>query len=350
MRAELEKRLTDTWYRGKPPSLWMKGLVPLYRAASQMDRWWKSKQNCADLESNCIVVVGNITAGGSGKTPLVIRLCRILAQAGLSPGVISRGYGRGERELRLVEPGSLPGEVGDEPILIARQSGVPVIVAANRCAAARALLEQKVNVIISDDGLQHYRLPRSMDICVVDGSRGFGNGMLIPAGPMREPIESLASFDYVVINGDANPLPEGIDGQHMGLVAGLLRSLEDGHGWRLAQFRGCSVNAVAGIGHPERFFKLLRQSGIKVIEHAFPDHHDFSDQDFSDMNKDLPILMTEKDAVKCSALGLRNAWFLSVEAVMPPIWEQNFVRQVMLQVRQESNQRVNHRANGGGAA
>lgn len=333
MRAEFEKMLNDTWYRGKPPSPWLNGLVPLYRAAGHIDKWWKTKQKCEDLESSCIIVVGNITAGGSGKTPLVIRLCRILAQAGLTPGVISRGYGRGERGLRLVEPGSQAGEVGDEPILIARQAGVPVIVAADRCAAARALLKKNVNVIISDDGLQHYRLPRSMEICVVDGSRGFGNGKLIPAGPLREPLARLSSFDHIVINGDSNPLPEGIDGDHMGLVAGLLRSLDDGQGWRLAQFRGCSVNAVAGIGHPERFFSLLQHAGIKVIEHAFPDHHAFSDKDFADMNEDLPILMTEKDAVKCTALGLRNAWFLSVEAVMPPVWEQNFLRQVMQYVK-----------------
>lgn len=343
MRAEFEKKLTDTWYRDMPPALWQKALVPLYRAAAGTDKWWKTRQKCEDLESACIIVVGNITAGGSGKTPLVIRLCRILAQAGLAPGVISRGYGRGQRGLRLVEPGSLPGEVGDEPILIARQAGVPVIVAADRCAAARTLLKQNVKVVIADDGLQHHRLPRSMEICVVDGSRGFGNGMLIPAGPLREPLERLASFDHVIINGDSNPLPTGIDGDHMSLVAGLLRSLEDGHGWRLAQFRGCSVNAVAGIGNPERFFNLLQQSGIRVIQHAFPDHHAFSEKDFSEMDKNLPILMTEKDAVKCTELGLKNAWFLSVDAVMPPPWEHNFLQQVMHQV----NQRNRHR---GGAA
>jgi tetraacyldisaccharide 4'-kinase len=114
----------------------------------------------------------------------------------------------------------------------------------------------------------------------------------------------------------------------MGLIAGLLRSLDDGHGWRLAQFRGCSVNAVAGIGNPERFFSLLQHAGIHVIEHAFPDHHAFSENDFADMKDDLPILMTEKDAVKCASLGLRNAWFLSVDAVMPMAWEQGFVREV----------------------
>lgn len=329
MRSDIEKMLTNTWYHGRPPAWWLKGLVPLYRAAAGLDKRWKTARQCKDLESACIVVVGNITVGGSGKTPLVIRLCRILAQAGLKPGVISRGYGRGDRGLRLVQPGSEAGEVGDEPILIARQAGVPVIVAADRCAAARALLKQQVNVVIADDGLQHHRLPRRMEICVVDGIRGFGNGKLLPAGPLREPLERLASLDHVIINGDSNPLPEGITGHHMGLVAGLLRSLEDGHGWRLAEFRGCTVNAVAGIGNPERFFRLLQQSGIRVVEHAFPDHHAFSKTDFADMDGNLPILMTEKDAVKCTTLGLKNAWFLSVDALMPAVWEQNFVQQVM---------------------
>ena len=333
MRAELEKKLTDIWYRGKPVPLWLSGLAPVYNAASHIDKWWKSRRRCIDLESSFIIIVGNITTGGSGKTPLVIRLCRILAQAGLSPGVISRGYGRGGRGLRLVKPESNPGEVGDEPILIARRAGVPVIVAADRCEAARALLAKNINVIISDDGLQHHRLPRSMEICVIDGSRGFGNGKLLPAGPLREPVARLSSVDHVIINGDSNPLPESIESHHMSLVAGLLRSLEDGHGWRLAQFRGCSVNAVAGIGNPERFFSLLEQFGIKVIGHAFADHHAFTAKDFTDMNKDLPILMTEKDAVKCAGLGLKNAWFLSVDAMMPPAWEQTFVQQVMNEVR-----------------
>ena len=329
MRAEIEKKLMDTWYGGSPPAFWLRGLVPLYSVASQLDKWWKSRQKCIDLESVCIIVVGNITAGGSGKTPLVIHLCRILGQAGLRPGVISRGYGRKKTGLRFVSPTSSPGDVGDEPVLIARRAGVPVVVAADRCQAARALLEQKINVVISDDGLQHYKLPRSLEICVVDGSRGFGNGRLIPAGPLREPLERLSSVDHIISNGVPESLPEGIQTDRMVLIAGLLRSLDDGQGWRLAQFKGCSVNAVAGIGNPERFFLLLEQSGIKVIEHVFPDHHAFTKDDFSGMRKDLPILMTEKDAVKCSGLGLKNAWFLCVEAVLPAAWENMLVHQVM---------------------
>jgi len=329
MRAEIEKKLTDTWYGDTPPSLLLKSLAPVYSAASRLDKWWKTRHKCTDLNSTCIIVVGNITAGGSGKTPLVIRLCRILGQAGLAPGVISRGYGRQNRGLRLVSSASSPDDVGDEPILIARRAGVPVIVAADRCEAVRALLRQKANVIISDDGLQHHRLPRSLEICVIDGSRGFGNGKLLPAGPLREPLARLSSVDHIIINGKSESLPAGLDSHRMTLVAGLLRSLDDGQGWRPAQFKGCSVNAVAGIGNPGRFFRLLEQSGIKVIEHAFPDHHAFTENDFAHMNKDYPILMTEKDAVKCAGLGLKNAWFLSVDAVLPSAWEQGIVRQVI---------------------
>ena len=336
MRADIERKLTNTWYGESPPSLWLKGLVPLYRGASRLDKWWKVRNRCSDLESACIIVVGNITAGGSGKTPLVIHLCRILKQAGLAPGVISRGYGRKKRGLRFVSPTSSPGEVGDEPLLIARRAGVPVVVSSDRCQAARALLDQKMDVIISDDGLQHHKLPRSLEICVVDGSRGFGNGSLIPAGPLREPLDRLRSFDHIITNGDCESLPQGTKSERMMLVAGLLRSLDDGQGWRLAQFKGCSVHAVAGIGNPGRFFRLLEQSGIRVIEHAFPDHHDFTEQDFANMKTDFPVLMTEKDAVKCTGLGLKNAWFLEVEAVLPAAWEATLVRQVMEQLQRSA--------------
>jgi tetraacyldisaccharide 4'-kinase len=201
-------------------------------------------------------------------------------------------------------------------------------VSADRCAAARALLKKGIRVIVSDDGLQHYRLPRTLEICVIDGSRGLGNGRLLPAGPLREPIRRLRDVDHIVINGDADPLPPDLAVSHMALVGGLLRPLDGGQNWRLAQFGGCRVNAVAGIGNPGRFFDLLRHARIKVIEHAFPDHHAFQLGDFAGMSRDLPILMTEKDAVKCRHLGLENAWFLSVDAVLPAEWEEEFVRQI----------------------
>jgi len=332
VRADFEHRLAGIWYGDEPVPAWLKGLVPLYQLANRIDKRWKSRKKCADLAGACIIVVGNITAGGSGKTPLVIRLCRIFTEAGLAPGVISRGYGRKVRGLRLVSPASHPDVVGDEPLLISRRTGVPVVVAANRCDAARALLKQKVSVIISDDGLQHHRLPRSVEICVIDGARGLGNGHLIPAGPLREPPERLSSVDHVIINGKADCVPGDIDAQSMLLAPGLLKSLVGGEVWRLAQFTGCTVNAVAGIGNPDRFFSLLQHSGIKVIEYAFPDHHAYSEADFAAMDKDLPIMMTEKDAVKCTGLGLENAWFLTVDAHLPYQWEQSLLQQVIMEV------------------
>ncbi len=332
VRADFERRLAGIWYGDAPVPMWLKSLVPLYRLACRIDQWWKTKRKCTDLSAACIVVVGNITTGGSGKTPLVIHLCRLLTEAGLTPGVVSRGYGRKERDLRLVSPASDPDVVGDEPLLIARRTGVPVVVAVNRCDAVRALLKQKVSVVISDDGLQHHQLPRCIEICVIDGSRGLGNGCLLPAGPLREPAERLSSVDHVIINGEPGCVPGDIDGQSMLLVPGRLKSLVDGETWRLSQFTGCTVNAIAGIGNPDRFFKLLRHSGLKVIEYAFPDHHAYSEVDFSGMDKNFPIMMTEKDAVKCGKLGLKNAWFLTVDAHLPQQWEQSLLRQIVKEV------------------
>jgi len=325
MRSDIEHKLNEIWYGGLPVPLWLRALAPVYRTGNRLDRWWKSRKRPEDLDSVFIIVVGNITVGGSGKTPLVIRLCQILRTAGLKPGVISRGYGRRERDLRLVSPASDPGVVGDEPLLIAQRAGVPVIVSPDRCEAARVLVKKGINVIISDDGLQHYRLPRNMEICVIDGNRGFGNGRLIPAGPLREPLERLATVDHIVVNGEAKAVPDELQATQMTLVAGLLRSMDSGQSWRLSQFAGCKANAVAGVGNPGRFFDLLRHARIKVHEHAFPDHHSFAMGDFEKMDPSLPILMTEKDAVKCKTLGLKNAWFLSVDAVMPSWWEEELL-------------------------
>lgn len=329
MRAETEQKLNRIWYEGEAAPAWLRLLAPLYRAGNRFDRWRNTRRRPDDLGKVPIVIVGNLTVGGAGKTPLVIRLCKLFRTAGFKPGVISRGYGRKETGPRLVSPASDPGLVGDEPLLIARQAGVPVIVSSDRCEAARKLLRKGVDVIVSDDGLQHYRLPRTLEICVVDGSRGFGNGRQLPEGPLREPMERLAEFDYVVVNGDPSAVAEEYDPVPMTLVAGLLRSLENGQSWRLAQFAGCKVNAVAGIGNPKRFFDLLRQARITVIEHPFPDHHQFRASDFEAMDTNLPVLMTEKDAVKIKALGLKNSWSLSVEALLPPQWESEVVSRLM---------------------
>ena len=329
MRQKLEHWLNQIWYGGVEPPAWLRWLVPLYRAAFVLDRSIKTSRRPKDLAAIPIAVVGNLTVGGSGKTPLVIRLCRLLEQAGLRPGVVSRGYGRSDRHLVLVKANSSPSEAGDEPLVIARRTGVPVVVSSDRCEGARKLISQGVNVIISDDGLQHHRLPRTVEICVVDGERAFGNGELLPAGPLREPVNRMNAVDFVVING-AEPV-SGLNHEatRMLFVPGLLYSLGGDETWRLSQFAGCRVNALAGIGNPERFFKTLEQAGLHLKKHVFPDHHAYSASDFSSLEPGWPIIMTEKDAVKCRGLELDNAWYLAVEASLPSAWEVEFLSRMV---------------------
>lgn len=334
MRAAIEARLNKIWYRRQTPPWYLRLLVPLYRILAAADRN-KHRSNVAkDLQGRCIVVVGNLTAGGTGKTPLIIRLCDLIKGAGLKPGVISRGYGRADKEQRRVSINSDPKLVGDEPLLIALRSGVPVIVGPSRIDAARALFDKGVDVVLSDDGLQHLRLPRAIEICLVDGERGFGNGYLLPAGPLREETSRLGEVDHVIVNGGHEEFPvltgsqDGIECISMDVHAKKVMSLTGELSWRLSQFSGCRVSAVAGIANPGRFFSLLRQARIEVIEHVFPDHHQYRAEDFSTLADDLPLIMTEKDAVKCMGLELENAWYLSIDAQLPSEWENAFLGEV----------------------
>jgi tetraacyldisaccharide 4'-kinase len=329
VRAGLEQKLNAIWYGAERLPFWLKPLAAVYRAGQAADRARQLRQQPEDLRNASIVVVGNLTAGGAGKTPLVIRICELLGGAGLKAGVISRGYGRKGAGLLRVGPDSRPEDAGDEPVLIARRTGAPVIVDADRCKAARALLADGVDVVVSDDGLQHYRLPRSVEVCVLDGARGLGNGRLLPAGPLREPAQRLQSVDFVIVNGgeiDRFSIPGAVS---MSLVPGRLRSLCGTQSWRLSEFAGCRVNAVAGIGNPERFFDTLRSARITVNEYAFPDHHEFTPADFESLEPELPVLMTEKDAVKASAFSLENAWYLEVDAALPREWETAFLARMM---------------------
>jgi tetraacyldisaccharide 4'-kinase len=271
-----------------------------------------------------VIVVGNIDVGGSGKTPLTIWLVDFLREMGFKPGVVSRGYARSSAQLLAAKPDSDPAEVGDEPLLIARRTGVPVFVAADRVAAAQTLLRSypDCNVIVSDDGLQHYRLRRDLEIVVVDGERRLGNGNLLPAGPLRESKERLHFIDAIVVNGgrEGRSLRAviGVDFEgmmfHMGLRGEVFYNLKNPElRARAEAFSGQRLYAIAGIANPERFFRKLRSLGVKSTERAFPDHHAFvaSDLDFA---AGATVLMTEKDAVKCQAFARENWWALAVSA------------------------------------
>jgi len=260
------------------------------------------------------VVVGNITLGGTGKTPLVIWLVQQLAARGLRPGVVSRGYA-GERHAgtHLVGADDAAGQVGDEPLLIGRRTGAPVVIGRHRVAGVAHLAELGVDIVISDDGLQHYALDRQMEIAVVDGERGLGNGRLLPAGPLREPAERLGTVDCVVRNGGA-PEPGQLG---MTLAGATMRNLVNDSRRPLADAGGETWHAVAGVGNPERFFRLLETQGIRLLRHPLPDHAALSaaDLQFSD---EYPILMTEKDAVKCQPFATERLWCLPVDVMFEP--------------------------------
>ena len=260
-----------------------------------------------------VIVVGNVTAGGTGKTPLVIWIAEFLAKHGLSPAIVSRGYGGKLREPRAATIADDPSEVGDEPIVLSRRSGCPVWVGADRIAVIRALRHRhpEVKVLILDDGLQHYRLRRDLEIAVVDG-RGAGNGFLLPAGPLREPAARLRSVDAVVLHGTPGK------GYAMSLEGDTLHRMTDAADRRPAKdFAGQSVHAVAGIGNPNRFFLHLRALGIKALPHPFPDHHPFTPGDL-DFAADQTVVMTEKDAVKLRRAARPGWWVLPVTARLDP--------------------------------
>lgn len=258
-----------------------------------------------------VIVVGNLTVGGTGKTPLVIWLCEQLRAAGRRPGIVARGYGgRTAHWPQTVTPQSDPVQVGDEPVLLAQRCACPIVVAPDRVAAARALLARHdCDVLISDDGLQHYRLARDIEIAVIDGQRRFGNGFCLPAGPLREPHTRLQSVDLKVVNGTAQPGETTMQLQVHSVYRLLSKETRP-----LAAFAGRpNVHAVAGIGYPERFFQTLRAAGVQSQEHAFGDHHPFQPQDFSWPNP-AEVLMTEKDGVKCRQFAQPNWWAVRVDA------------------------------------
>lgn len=268
-----------------------------------------------------VVVVGNLSAGGSGKTPFVIWLVQWLQSQGRKPGVVSRGYGRESQGLREVEKASAAAEVGDEPLLVHLKTGAPVVVAADRLAAARFLRERhpEVDIIISDDGLQHYRLRRDLELVLADGNALFGNGWLLPAGPLREPRIRLMGANALILtlrNGEAKSVSAPVPVFNVRHVpAGFRRLADNSRVSSLPVVGGREIQAVTGIARPEAFFALLEKLGVPHRARAFPDHHRFSGTDIDD---DATVVMTEKDAVKCQSFAGLDWWALELELAPDP--------------------------------
>ncbi|HSG21883.1 MAG TPA: tetraacyldisaccharide 4'-kinase [Azonexus sp.] len=282
--------------------------------------WLNRRNTTAGRLPVPVIVIGNITVGGAGKTPLTIWLARQLRERGWCPGIVSRGYGGSNATPLPVSPDSLPADVGDEPILLARRTAAPVWVGRQRVAAGQALLaaHPEVNVILCDDGLQHYRLARDIELAVFDG-RGAGNGWRLPLGPLREPLSRLAAVDAVICNGlPDRRIPPAVLQFDMHLQAtDFYRLDEPQQAAAAASFKGCKLYALAGIGDPGRFFRTLEGLGLSFEAHPFPDHHAYSATDLA-FAKDGILLMTEKDAVKCAGLTAGETWVLPVEAELSP--------------------------------
>lgn len=309
-------RTRGRWLQGqwRRVTLWQLLLAPLglcFAVLVALRRWLYRAAILPSVRLPVpVVVVGNITVGGAGKTPLVLWLVQFFRERGYHPGIVSRGYGGGNAAPHAVDAAADPAMSGDEPVLLARRGACPVWVGQDRPAAAQALLaaHPECTVLLCDDGLQHYRLQRDVEIAVVDGVAGFGNGLPLPAGPLRESISRLASVDAVVMNGEHGKW----GGYRMRLRGEIFYRLDDPKQRRTAaDFGGERLHAVAGIGHPRRFFDHLRGLGLTCAEHAFPDHHGYRREE---LGFEGALLMTEKDAVKCARLNLANAWVLAVEA------------------------------------
>lgn len=322
------ERLNAIWYEGATGPWWLRIGSVIYaclRLLAQLP--YRLRLRRAKSLGVPVIVVGNLTVGGTGKTPLTIALIEGLRGRGFAVGVVSRGYGRSTRGVRLVDSASSAAEVGDEPLLIARQTHAPVAVGEDRVAAARRLIGVvPLDLVISDDGLEHLALPRCAEIVVIDGTRGFGNGRLLPAGPLRAPLRRLRRVDWIVRNG-GDPQP----GEHaMAIVARGLRAMRTGRAEALGKWRGRQAHVVAGTGNPERVFASARALGIEVIGHPQPDHVDYAAVGVPKFDDGLPCVTTEKDAVKLPPLD--NWYVLEVGAQIDPTLVEKVIARVEAQL------------------
>ncbi|MBP8237364.1 MAG: tetraacyldisaccharide 4'-kinase [Pseudomonas sp.] len=310
----LAERITAAWYTGHPALSLLRPLEWLYRAVVQRKRArFLAGEGAIYRAPVPVVVVGNITVGGTGKTPMILWLIEHCRRQGLRVGVVSRGYGAQPPQLPWrVQADQAASVAGDEPLLIVQRSGVPLMIDPDRGRAVAALLaSEPLDLILSDDGLQHYRLARDLELVLIDAARGLGNRHCLPAGPLREPVERLHSVDALLYNG-ASSDPQ--DGYGFTLRPRTLVNLRSGEQRPLSHFpAGQALHAVAGIGNPQRFFNTLEGLHWRPVAHAFADHAPYS-AELLNFSPTLPVLMTEKDAVKCRAFAADDWWYLAVDA------------------------------------
>jgi tetraacyldisaccharide 4'-kinase len=332
----MKQLLPKAWYGN---ATWVKLLYPvslLYRLLSDRNKHHWQRDGLAWQARVPVVVTGNITVGGTGKTPLTLALAAWLRKQDMHPVIISRGYGGHSRHYPLhVHRDTAVKACGDEALLMAQQEICPVVVDPQRVRAAQfAQDELQADVILCDDGLQHYALARDMEIAVIDGSRGLGNGLLLPAGPLRESPDRLAQVDHVVINGaPCTEIPVRMaDTVQMHLTAGMLCNLASGERLAVSEFFAIHgnepVHAVAGIGNPARFFRTLEEAGFVIMPHPLADHHHFTREDV-DFGDGLQVVMTEKDAVKCREFSSLQHWALQVNTLI----DENWLRRVEAEIR-----------------
>ncbi len=312
MKQKISRWLQDSWYKEMYISSTFMPISMIYddviRFRAFLYRIGIKKKTKLTVP---VIIVGNITVGGTGKTPLILWMARLLREQGYKPGIISRGYGgNAESWPQRVDEKSDPALVGDEAVLIAKNADCPIAVGPERVKTAQMLLDKSsCDIILSDDGLQHYALARDIEIIVIDGQRRFGNGYVLPCGPLRESTARLHTVDLVIVNGEAEEDNEF----SMTMEGDLAINLVSKEQKLLADFSWIPSHALAGIGNPTRFFDLLENKSIKIEKHAFLDHYKFTAEDIS-FNDDKPVLMTEKDAVKCVNFATDKHWFVPIKA------------------------------------
>lgn len=336
----LHELLESVWYRGHPLKWLLLPLALVFEGAVRARRALYRRGSLERVDCGVpVVVVGNLTVGGTGKTPCTIWLAARLRERGFHPGIVCRGYrGGADAWPQWVTAESDAAQVGDEAVLLARRTGCPVAAGPDRIAAVRLLLERAaLDVVLSDDGLQHLRMARAAEIAVVDGERGLGNGLCLPAGPLREPAERLREMDAVVVNG-AIPLDAGagawlreVHGSagaepaavpravvaRAQVAAAAVRHTRTGAMRTLDDFKGRRVHALAAIGNPQRFFAMLEAAGLSVVPHPLPDHAAIRAEDLR-FEEEAPVMITEKDEVKCRGCAHDDVWCVVAELEFPP--------------------------------